>query len=167
MQINALLFPLLNRSRFFIIALLVLLIGACQPADPMGGIKSEAFSAVRNNDVAKLVQYLEQGVDPDAMNEDGDSLLYVASGARGGFEVAQFLIASGADLDLISREGRTALHTAAAWCNSQIVALMLDAGARTDIANSEDKIAMDVICSRPPQRREQVLALFFQAQSDS
>jgi len=167
MQNRALLFPLLNRSRFFIIALLVLLISACQPAEPMGGIKSEAFSAVRNNDVAKLVQFFEQGVGPDAMNEDGDSLLYVASGAKGGFEVAQFLIASGADLDLISREGRTALHTAAAWCNSQIVALLLDAGARTDIANSEGKIAMDVVCSRPPQRREQVLALFFQAQSDS
>ncbi|MCF6326472.1 MAG: ankyrin repeat domain-containing protein [Devosiaceae bacterium] len=167
MQNSAPLFPIFKASRFFIIALLVLLVGACQPAEPLSEIKSEAFSAARNNDVAKLVQYLEQGVDPDAMNEDGDSLLYVASGARGGFEVAQFLIASGADLNLISREGRTALHTAAAWCNSQIVALLLDAGARTDIANSEGKIAMDVVCSRPPQRREQVLALFFQAQSDS
>ncbi len=164
MQNNAPLFPVFKTSRFFIVGLLALLIGACQPAEPVSEKASEAFSAVRNNDVVKLVQLLEQGVIPDSMNEDGDALLYVASGAKGGFEVAEFLVASGADLNLISREGRTALHTAAAWCNSQIVALLLDAGARTDIANSEGKIAMDVTCSRPPQRREQVLALFFQAQ---
>jgi len=160
MRINALLFPLLNRSRFFIVVLLALLIGACQPSEPQQGIESEAFSAVRNNDAVKLGQFLEQGVIPDAMNEDGDALLYVASGVKGGFEVAELLIAAGADLNLISREGRTALHTAVAWCNSQIVALLLEAGARTDIVNSEGKIAIDVVCSRPPQRREQVLALF-------
>ena len=161
------LFPLFEKIRFFIIALLVLLIAACQPAEPGQGIESEAFSAVRNNDVAKLDRFLEGGLDPDAMNEDGDSLLYVASGAKGGVEVAKLLVGAGSDLNLVSREGRTALHTAAAWCNADIVALLLDAGARTDIMNSEGKTAMEVICLRPPQRRDQVLALFLKARPAS
>ncbi|VAW20874.1 hypothetical protein MNBD_ALPHA11-2454, partial [hydrothermal vent metagenome] len=69
MQNNALSFSIFKNPRFFIVGFLALLIGACQPAEPLGGIESEAFSAVRNNDVAKLVQFLEQGVIPDAMNE--------------------------------------------------------------------------------------------------
>ena len=144
---------------------LVLLVAACQASVVEPGPQEKAFSAVRSNDETGLGQYLAGGGDPNARNEDGDSLLYVASGAKGGVEVARALISAGADIDMISREGRTALHTAAAWCNADIVELLLAAGARTDIANSEGNVAMDVICSRPPDRREQVLALFFKARA--
>ncbi len=149
------------KTRFFIIAFLVLLVSGCQPSEQ---VTNQEFSLVRSNDDIGLAQYLEDG-DPNAMNEDGDTLLYVASGVKGGLEVARLLILAGADLNLISREGRTALHTASAWCNADIVSLLLETGARTDIKNSESQLAIDVVCARPQSRREQVLALFFQARS--
>jgi len=153
---------ILNKTRFFIVAILLLLISACQPSV---GKEDSVFSDVRNNDATALSQYLGQEGDPNIMNGDGDSLLYVASGAKGGLEVVKLLVEGGADLNQISREGRTALHTASAWCNTDIVALLLEAGARTDIKNSENNVAIDVVCGRPRQRREQVLVLFFKAET--
>lgn len=136
-----------------------LMLAGCQPG---GEDEHPIFSVVRDNDANRLGQYLAEGGDPNVFN-DRDSLLYVASGAKGGLEVVQRLVLAEADLNAISREGRTALHTAAAWCNTDIVALLLEAGARTDIKNSENKFAVDVVCVAPLVRREPVLALFLQS----
>ncbi len=132
-------------------------LAACQPkTDPNNAI----FSIVRNNDASKLGKYLTEGGNPDLKDSNGDSLLYVASGARGGLEVVNLLLLAGANIDQTSNQGRTALHTAAAWCNVDIVAALLNAGARTDIMNDENKNALDVVCSLPQDRRDQVIALF-------
>lgn len=140
-------------------ALLGLLVAGCQPA---GDDEHPIFSIVRHNNADRLGQYLAEGGDPNIFNGT-DSLLYTASGAKGGLEVVQRLVLGEVDLNAISREGRTALHTAAAWCNTDIVALLLEAGARTDIKNSEGKHAIDVVCVAPLDRREPVLALFLQS----
>ncbi len=153
------LFRLVAKRLVLILGLLVgsVALAGCQsqgtPDDPV-------FSLVRDNDASRVGQYLAEGGDPNLVNADGDGLLYVASGARGGIEVVNLLLLAGADLDQTSNQGRTPLHTAAAWCNVDIVEALLNAGARTDISNSENKIALDVVCARPRERREQVIALF-------
>ncbi|MCF6303609.1 MAG: ankyrin repeat domain-containing protein, partial [Devosiaceae bacterium] len=134
----------------------------CQSGGDEG---SSVFSVVRNNDANRLGQYLAEGGNPNARNEDGDSLLYVASGAKGGPEVVEVLLIGGADPDIISREGRTPLHTAAGWCNEQTLELLIAAGARLDIKNSEGKLAKDVVCAQPRERRERVLAILVAAQA--
>ncbi len=141
-----------------LIVLFTLILAGCQPG---GENEHPIFSIVRDNDANRLGQYLAEGGDPNVFN-GRDSLLYVASGAKGGLDVVQRLVLADVDLNAISREGRTALHTAAAWCNTDIVALLLEAGARTDIKNSEGKLAVDVVCVAPLERREPVLALFLQ-----
>ena len=139
---------------------LTLLLSACQPG---GGNDAPVFSVVRDNNSDRLGQYLAEGGNPNIKDSNGDYLLYVASGAKGGPEVVDLLLLGGANPNLISRQGRTALHTAAGWCNTEIVGLLLDAGARTDIKNSDNKLAIDVVCTQPQSRRELVLALFLQA----
>jgi len=134
-----------------------LVLAGCQPT---GGGNDPVFAAVRNNDAIQLGKYLAQGGDPNLKDANGDNLLYVASGARGGLEVVNLLLLAGADLNMTSNQGRTPLHTAAAWCNVDIVAALLNAGARTDIMNNENKNALDVVCARPRDRREKVIALF-------
>ncbi len=153
------LFRLAAKRLALILALLLvsLALAGCQsrgvPDDPV-------FSVVRNNDANQLGQYLAQGGDPNLRDANGDNLLYVASGARGGLDVVNQLLLAGADIDKTSNKGRTPLHTAAAWCNVDIVAALLNAGARVDIMNDENKNALDVVCARPLDRREQVIALF-------
>ncbi len=147
----------------FLVALVFL--AACQPGGEAGGEGSPIFTLVRNNNADRLNQYLAEGGDPNLVNEDGDTLLYVASGAKGGVEVARVLVLGGADLNKLSRQGRTPLHTAAAWCNADIVALLLEAGARTDIKNSDNELAIESVCTSPAERREEVMALFLQARA--
>ena len=144
---------------FFLFVTFGVTLAGCQST---GGDEHPIFSIVRNNDADRLGQYLAEGGDPNLFN-GSDTLLYVASGAKGGAEVVRLLVLADADLDAISREGRTALHTAAAWCNTDIVTLLLEAGARTDIKNSEGKNAIDVVCASPLSRREPVLTLFLQS----
>ena len=143
-----------RRLVFMVIASVVLV--ACQAANTD---EHPVFSFVRNNDAGRVGQYLAEAGDPNLKNGNGDSLLYVASGAKGGIDVVRLLLLGGADPDAISRQGRTALHTAAGWCNTDIVAALLESGARVDIKNDEGKLAIDVVCSQPRDRRDPVLAL--------
>ncbi|VAW14851.1 hypothetical protein MNBD_ALPHA12-1201 [hydrothermal vent metagenome] len=147
-------------KRLILILGLLLVVGALAGCQPRGVADDPVFSAVRNNDAIQLGKYLAEGGNPDIRDANGDNLLYVASGARGGLEVVNQLLLAGADIDQTSNKGRTPLHTAAAWCNVDIVAALLNAGARVDIMNDENKNALDVVCARPLDRREQVIALF-------
>ena len=54
--------------------------------------------------------------------------------AEGGhLEVVQFLIGSGADLDLQDHWGRTALMLASKWRHKEVVRLLMDSGADTTL----------------------------------
>ncbi len=141
--------------------LFITLVAACQP----GSSSSEhpVFTEVRNNDPTGLMRFLAEGGDPNLVNSDGDTLLYVASGARGGLEVVEVLLLAGADTAKLSREKRTPLHTAAAWCNDRIVVALLNAGASFRVQNGEGETPPQVVCAQPYERRDQVLALFFEA----
>lgn len=141
----------------------LLILSACQPGSSQK--ENEVFTQVRNDDALSLGRYLADGGDPNLKNPDGDSLLYVASGAKGGLLVVQSLLAAGADTELVSRENRTPLHTAAAWCNDKIVEALLAAGASTLALNSEGKTPPEVICLQPASRRDLVVALFLRAET--
>ncbi len=147
--------------RITVALVLVGLVAACQP----GSSSSEhpVFTEVRNNDERGLMRYLAEGGDPNLVNSDGDTLLYVASGARGGFEVVEVLLLAGANAEKPSRESRTPLHTAAAWCNERIVEALLNAGASYGARNAEGETPPQVVCSQPYERRDLVLAIFAQA----
>ncbi|HHG91128.1 MAG TPA: ankyrin repeat domain-containing protein [Devosia sp.] len=136
-------------------------VAACQPGDTSS--EHPVFTEVRNNDVRGVQRYLAEGGDPNLVNSDGDTMLYVASGAKGGFEVVEVLLLAGADTAKLSRENRTPLHTAAAWCNERIVEALLNEGASFTAQNAEGQTPPQVVCAQPYERRDQVLALFSRA----
>lgn len=147
--------------RIFVALVLFALVAACQPGDSSS--EHPVFTEVRKNDERGLMRYLAEGGDANIVNADGDTLLYVASGAKGGLEVVEVLLLGGADTAKLSRENRTPLHTAAAWCNDRIVDALLNAGASFDALNGEGETPPQVVCAQPFDRRDQVLALFVRA----
>jgi len=131
----------------------MILAGCQQRAGPENSI----FSVVRDNNADRVQQYLAEGGDPDLTNDQGDSLLFIASGPRGGLQVVEALLVGGADTGLTSAEGRTALHNAAGWCDVAIVETLLEAGADPMREDGEGRTPADNVCAEPADRRAAVL----------
>jgi ankyrin repeat protein len=76
----------------------------CEPYD------METVQAIRNTDVAKLRELLEQGKCFDACNRNGETLLHLAC-RRGDLKTVKFLIEeAGVESDVCDNMGRTILH---------------------------------------------------------
>lgn len=131
------------------------LVGGCQPR---GKTEDPIFTAVRNNDKNAVKTFLAGGGDPNMSNRDGDPLLYVASGPKGGIAVASVLIAAGADVNKPAATGRTPLVNAVSWCDVQMVTLLLAAGAnKGKLADPVE--AGKIACRQPVANRQQTLML--------
>jgi ankyrin repeat protein len=70
-----------------------------------------AQSLIKRNDVAALTTALDQGLDANAANHKGWSLLMLAA-VEGSAPVGQLLIERGADLSVMNLRGETALTIA-------------------------------------------------------
>lgn len=90
-----------------------------------------AFQLARSGDAAGLSALLKAGMPADARNENGDSLLMLAS-YHGHLEAAGLLLKRGADPELRNDRGQTPLAGAAFKGNEAMVALLLDHGAEVD-----------------------------------
>lgn len=72
----------------------------------------EVVKAIRNNDLTKLVEMLEDGHSFDACNNNGETLLHLAC-RRSNLEIIQFLIEDAkASTNVVDNMGRTLLHDA-------------------------------------------------------
>lgn len=134
----------------------VLVLAACQPRP---GPPDPVVSAVRDNNEQRVGQYLAEGGDPNRVSSNGEPLLYVATGSRGGIEVMRRLLTGGANIEGTNRNGRTALHNAAGWCHVQMVEELLAAGADPSATDNEGNMPVDTTCSGPLDVREDVITL--------
>lgn len=68
-------------------------------------------------------------------DEYGRTLLYTAS--KSGFcDTCKMLLQKGASVDEVQRDGSTPLHGAAYFGHAQVVTLLLQHGARTNLRNN-------------------------------
>lgn len=118
--------------------------------------------AARMSDVPLMRLLLEAGVDPESCTQSGMTALEAAAGAgnadvvaallRGGADangscprgsgfplnsaanaaVARELIRAGASIDRVDSTGQTALHRAAEWRRSEVIAVLLEHGATVE-----------------------------------
>jgi uncharacterized protein len=100
-------------------------------------MKTEAIEAIERRDIETLKAILSDGLDPNALGEDGRTLLmHAVMGERADAGMAAFLIQRGADPNVADRLlGWTALHYAVRDGKEAIVEVLIEAGAD---ANVED-----------------------------
>lgn len=90
-------------------------------------------------------RHIEAGADLNAREPAGGSSPLIIAATFGHTEVAEALIAAGADLDQTNNDGSTALLTAAFLCRTEIVAALLEAGADKSIRSRDGSTALEVV----------------------
>lgn len=91
---------------------------------------SSMWDAAKNGDVSRLEALIKQGVDVNALDEDGDTPLMVAS-YYGQLQIVKVLLDAGAKVNISHKYGGTALISAAVRGHLQIVKALIE--KRADI----------------------------------
>jgi ankyrin repeat protein len=98
--------------------------------------------AVRNLDINLAKILIQEGVDINAINEDGDTpltefaLRSSDSNSQQSFELLSFLIEHGANINYRNNEGYSSLHHAVERDNLDVVRFLLNHGANINILNN-------------------------------
>ena len=120
-------------------------------ADPfeqhcLSGDRMKMHVAASKGDLDTIKGLIEaQGVE--CADGTGTTLLMVAS-REGKLEVVQFLIKNGADINVQTKAGWTALHYAAGWKMSECVDLLLKCGADKTLMNALEQTPEQVAHNR-------------------
>lgn len=103
---------------------------AAQPKEALG---EQLIAAAMSNDLVKVKDLLERGVDADYTEKFGYSALMVAA-FKGHADIAEVLLARGADTEKKDKEdAATALIRAAQNGHPKIVAALIQAGAQVNV----------------------------------
>ena len=100
------------------------------------------FEYIRKRDINKIK---ELNYDINERDISGMTGLILASG-RGEYEIVEFLVKSGTDLNIQNNNGYTALMLIATWMNSyDMVKFLLESGADPKLKNNDGKMAYEII----------------------
>ena len=100
------------------------------------------WAALYEGNIAQLTQELEQGADPEAVDQAGQSALMVSAWYNQ-IECAETLLQFGAAPNQTEEGGHTALHTAAFLGRTDIAELLLDRGAEVNVRSREGKTPLN------------------------
>lgn len=108
----------------------------------LGEVESKVFELITNNDLYGLKNHLSLNkIKIDILDEHGMTPLTHAC-FKGNYEISQYLLDQGADVNTLEHEHRySALHFAALSGNAKLCQLLLDAGAKSHRVNSVGRTA--------------------------
>jgi ankyrin repeat protein len=115
-------------------------------------------SPVLDNFTTSIESYARNGGELNQSNCAGETLVYLATGPRGGHSVLRALLRNGADPDKGTADGRTPLMNAAAQCRAESVQVLLEFKADPNIKDADGKTALDYVCSEPADQRDDIVA---------
>lgn len=98
--------------------------------DDVRELATRLFDMARNGDHT-LLAYVDEGVSPDLMNQDGNSLLMLAS-YNGHADLSAELLKRGAEVDKVNDRGQTPLAGAVFKKFLDVTDVLLAAGADPD-----------------------------------
>jgi len=87
---------------------------------------------------------IKQGVDVDAVNDDGQTALHIAAYYGCGIGV-ELLVKNDADIDAKDKWGKTPLHNAAYKHDYEIASLLVSKGADVNATNKDGETPTDTI----------------------
>ena len=113
-----------------------------EPDDETVAFAHQVFEHARNGDTATLVTYVEAGLPPNLANQNGDTLLILAS-RNGHADTVHALLDHGADPAQLNDAGQTALAAAVERRSVRTVRYLLEAGADPDLGDPSARAAAD------------------------
>ena len=111
------------------------------PESEMLDIAQRAFQLARMGDAAALAALLDAALPVDLRNQNGDSLLMLAS-YNAHNDAARLLLARGADPNFVNDQGHTPLAGAAFKGDAGMIHLLVDHGAEIDGRCADGKTAL-------------------------
>ncbi len=137
--------------RNLILFLILLFANACSGQTEVANMnknqKSTIIESVKNNRLKEVESLLKQGVDVDAQNEHGQSLLLTAT-HEGNFAMAKLLVFYGADVNRQDEQLDSPFLYAGALGQTEFIKLFLANGARFDVFNRYNGTALIPACER-------------------
>eukprot|EP00300_Choanocystis_sp_HF-7_P016698 c19498_g1_i5.p1 GENE.c19498_g1_i5~~c19498_g1_i5.p1 ORF type:complete len:308 (+),score=68.52 c19498_g1_i5:41-964(+) len=115
-----------------------------------------AFDAVWNKNTKMLNLLIEHGVDLEFRNQIGETVLFDA--ARKDLDTMACLLEHGVDINPRNEEGQTPLISAASEGEVDSVPMLLDYGARVDIATNDGETAFHVAGKKVRRLLSEVLS---------
>ena len=103
------------------------------------------WQAAITGNTAAVKQHIRAGTDISAKEDFGGCTPLILAAIFDQEEVAKILISAGADLELRSNSGGTALHQACFFCRPEIVQILLNAGADPHAVNNRGLAPPDVV----------------------
>jgi hypothetical protein len=105
----------------------------------------DLHAAVVLDDLEAVLQHIEAGSDLNVLEPSRSSTPLITAAAVGKTEAARILIKGGADINYQNDDGSSALHTAAFFCNEDVVDILLANGADKTLKNVTGQTAYDIV----------------------
>lgn len=100
------------------------------------------FASAQDNELDKVMKFLEKGVSPSVVDAAGYNSLHYAA-RNGHLEICKLLLQRGIEVDAATRAGRaTALQRAASQSRTEIVKLLLERGANPNAQDADGYTAL-------------------------
>ena len=109
----------------------------------------DIFEAAQSGNVSMIENYLDLGVPPDLVDEEGWSILHHAA-SHGQVEVMKLLHSRGCSVDPVDRHGRTPLHHAAASGECGSIGVLVELGSNVNSVDNEGNTPLkwSLMCER-------------------
>jgi ankyrin repeat protein len=102
-----------------------------EPDEDLVELATRLFGMARSGDTARLVAYVEAGVDPNLVNHKGDGFVMLAA-YHGHAETVRALLERGADANRANDRGQTPLAGAVFKGETEVIKALLEGGADPD-----------------------------------